>query len=347
MSNSQRWYATRESVKGALGIGGADLDALIDGYIEAASENVEKLCADRRFIPYTATKQYPWPQAGGRSYCLALGEDLIAATALTKNDDDVTAIAAADYLVEPVNEGPPYNRIEIDLSSSEFFSWANTPQRAVRVTGRWGYGEDTKPAGALAEADDGTETALDVTDASLVGVGDTILIGTEQMFVSGRSALTTTATLSGNPTAADNDVTIGVSTGSLVKTGEVILVDSERMLVTDVIGNNLTVKRAYDGSILAAHSAAAVVYAYRTLTVARSVNGTTAAAHNTATAITKFAPPAPVVELCRAYAIYAHQQDRSGWTGQIGGGEGAVIVARSAVRDLEKDVKAKYRRWWA
>jgi len=37
MSNATRWYASREAVKAAVGISGPDLNALLDGYIEAAS----------------------------------------------------------------------------------------------------------------------------------------------------------------------------------------------------------------------------------------------------------------------------------------------------------------------
>ena len=39
-STAQRWYTTRESVKSAVGLVGAEYDALIDSYIEAASEDI-------------------------------------------------------------------------------------------------------------------------------------------------------------------------------------------------------------------------------------------------------------------------------------------------------------------
>ena len=344
MSNATRWYATREAVKAAVGIVGAASDALIDAKIEAASEDIEREF-NRRFIPLTATKQYPWPQAGRDSYILYLDEDLIAVTALTKDDDTATAIAAADYFLEPVNSGPPYNRIEIDRSTSEYFSAKLTHQRAVRVTGRWGYAEDTKAAGALAEADDGSETALDVTDSSLIGIGDTILIGTEQMFVSGKALLTTTTTLNDTLTANKNDVTVTVADGPKVKQGEVITIDSERMRVESISGNDLTVERAVDGSVLAAHSTGVTVYAPRTLTVVRAVNGTTAATHATAAAITRYAPPADIVELVIAKAIAHMKQDASGWTGQISGGEGAVQVRMIDLWSLTKRCEEKYRRF--
>lgn len=346
MANTSRWYATREQFKAVVGIGGASLDVIIDQYIEAASEDIEQTLG-LNFIPITATRYYPWPQRSGGSYILRIpAMDLIAVTTLQAKalDATPTTIVAADYFLEPVNEGPPYNRIEIDLSSTAAFEAGDTSQRSILVTGRWGYREDTKAAGALAEADDGTETELNVTDASLIGVGDTILIGTEALFVSGRAALTIGTTMNDTLTADLDDVTVTLTDGTAAKQGEVLLLDSEKVLVESITGNNLTVKRAYDGSTLAAHSTGITVYAYRTLTVVRAVNGTTAASHATAATITKYAPPADVVEACHAKAIAHLKQGESGWTGQISGGEGAVNLRMTNLFDLERRLSEKYSR---
>ena len=338
------WYCTREAMKRAVGIHGSEFDAVVDGYIESASREIDRL-THRRFIPLTATKSYPWPQRDNpRGAVLYLGEDLLAVTALTKDGDDATAIASTDYFLEPSTLGPPYHKIEIDLASSAFFSNKDTHQRAIRITGRWGYSEDTVAAGALAEADDGSETALDVTDASLIGVGDTILIGTEQMFVSAKGALDTTANTAGALVASMAETTVPVNTGSLVKAGEVILIDSEKMLVESISGNNLSVVRAYDGSTLATHANPSDVYAYRTLTVVRAVNGTSAAAHDTATAITRYVAPADIVLLCKAMAIAERQGDRSGWTGQIGGEQGVQETRMVGLREIRDRVVRTYKR---
>lgn len=344
MPNATRWYCSRESLKRAVGISGADKDALIGSYLEAASEDIEQLLS-RRFIPETATKLFRWPQRNGGSAVLYFAdEDLIAVTTLQVKAQNAspTTIVAADYFLEPNNAGPPYSRIEIDLSSTAAFEAGDTPQRSISVLGRWGFREDTRAAGALAEADDGSETELDVTDASLIDVGDTILIGTEAMFVSSRATLTTGTTLNAALTADVNNVTVAVVAGTSVKQGEVILVDSEKMLVESITANNLTVKRAYDGSVLATHANATTVFAYRTLTVVRAVNGTTAATHLTAAAITKYAPPADVVLYCLAKAILALKQGESGWTGQIGGSEGAVTVQPWSVAAMRHELIEKY-----
>ncbi|MCJ7510770.1 MAG: hypothetical protein MUP14_07790 [Dehalococcoidia bacterium] len=332
MSNATRWYCTVDAVKTAVGLAGADLDVLMASYIEAASEDIEAILG-RRFIPETAIKYFRWPPKVGGGYVLQLDDlDLIAVTLLQAAAQDAVpvTIVAADFFTEPVNTGPPYTRIEIDQSSAAAFQSGDTAQRSIAVTGRWGYGEDAKAAGALAEDDDGSETGLDVTDSSLIGVGDTILIGGatgEAMFVSAKGSLDTTATTVAL-TANKAETTVGVNTGTLVKAGEVITVDSERMLVESISGNNLTVQRAYDGSILALHVITSKVYAPRTLTVVRAVNGTTAAAHATATAIKKYAPPADIMEYCRAHAIAHHQQGRSGWTGVVPNTEGGAIETK-------------------
>ena len=347
-SNATRWYASRESVKRAVGIVGSTMDTLVDSYIESASSDIELMLKGRRFIPVTATKLFRWPRAArAGSTILYLDDlDLLAVTTLQAKAQDTTptTIASADYFLEPQHLGPPYTRIEIDLSSTSAFEAGDTPQRSISVAGRWAYGEDTKAAGALAEADDGSETALDVTDASLIDVGDTILIGTEAMFVSARGTLDTTANLNDTLTADESDVTVTITDGTLVKAGEVILVDSERMLVDSISTNNLTVRRAYDGSVLAAHSGAADILVYRTLTVVRAVNGTTAATHDISTAITKYAPPADIVDLCRAMAIGHLKQGESGWTGQISGGEGAVRTQMVDLFYLRQRVIEKYGR---
>jgi hypothetical protein len=330
-------------VKAAAGISGAKLDAVIGANIEAASESVERELAGRRFIPQTETRYYPWPQPRGQATVLFLDQDLLAVTLLqarAQNASPVT-IPATDYFLEPINE-PPYRRIEIDLSSTGAFEAGDTTQRSIAVTGRWAYRETTKAAGLTQASGDGSQTTLTVTDASLVDVGDTLLIGSEQMFVSGRSTFDTTANLTQDLTESMSDVSVVVNNGTLVKAGEVILIESERMLVESISGNTLTVQRAYDGSVLAAHTQPLDVYAFRTLTVVRGVNGTTAAAFGAAATIVKYAPPATVVKFCRAEAILGLKQDESGWTGQMGGGEGTINVRAINIGELRERLLQDY-----
>lgn len=346
MSNATRWYTTREQIKAAIPIQGSDVNALIDSYNEAAAEDVEKALG-LRFIPETAIKFFRWPQERGRYQTLDLVDQPVIAVTLIQakaQDTTPTTIPAADYFLEPVNAGPPFTRIEIDRSSTSIFeSGDDTPQRAIAVTGRWAYREDTEAAGTIAEELDATETGVDVSDSSLIGVGDTILIDSEAMFVSEKALLDTTANLNAALIADKSERTVAVTDGTLIKQGEIITVDSERMLVESISANNLTVTRGYDGSSLAAHDNATDIYAPRTLTATRGENGTTAATHTTGTAIARYAPPGDVFEYCRAYAIAHYKQGTSGWTGQIGGSEVGVETRMFGLWSMRQALIEKYR----
>jgi hypothetical protein len=352
--NATRWYTTREAVKAAVGISGPDLNALIDGYIEAGSEDVEEIL-NRRFIPETAIKYFRWPQRIGNALVLTFpDEDLIAVTLLqaAAQDDTPTTIVAADYFVEPVNQGPPFTSIEIDLSSSAAFASGETPQRSIAVTGRWGLREDTIAAGAVVGAVNDSQVTLAVTDSALIGVGNTVLIApgaaaaagsvAEAMFVSAKALLDTGTNTNGalNPNKAETTVT--VVDGTAVKQGEVITINSERMLVEDIAGDNLIVARAYDASVLAAHDDVQDIYAPRTLTLTRGENGTTATVHDTATVINKYTPPGDIAEYVTAYAIAHREQGRSGWTGVVGGDMGSVETKMFGLWALREALKVKY-----
>ena len=334
-------YATREQVKAAADWSLTTQDAAIDRQIEAASREVERLL-HRHFYPLTATYRYPWPNpAQNSAVTLYVEADLLAVTTLVA---DTTTIVAADYFLEPNRLGPPYRRIDIDQASTASFESADHAARSIAITGRWGYSEDTEAAGELAEADDGTETALDVTDSSLIGVGDLILIGTEQLSVTGKALLTTGTTLNDTLAALNSDVLVTVASGAAIKQGEVITLDAERMLVESISGNDLTVKRAFDGSVLAAHSTGITVYAPRTLTVERARAGTTAATHASAAAIVRNVPPQLITDFCIALVLSGRGQEKSSYSLTVGQGDGEQEARGLSVRHLAKRVEDIYLR---
>ena len=340
------FYTTREVVKRALGITGADRDTLVDEVIAAASGDVDNICL-RRFIPITATRSYPWSQPGAsQKFVLYLDEDLLSVSALTKAGTDTTAISSSDFFLEPANLGPPYHRIEIHLAGSAFFASKDTPQRAIRVTGSWGFGNATIAASSIDDSSgiSDSDTTMEVADASKIDVGDTLLIESEQLFVSERATKDTATNVTSDLTADASGTTVAVGDGSKVLKGEVILVGSEKMLVTDVTSNNLTVIRAYDGSVLAAHSQPVDVFAYRSLTVTRAVNGTTAASHADSKAITKYQPPAPIRQLARAEAVAHYTTEKGGWSGVVGAGDSAIETQMRGLKALRQEVKRQYRR---
>lgn len=339
------WYTTREQVKLALGeqAPSGERDKVIDQKIESASREIDNL-THRRFIPKTETRYFEYPYRDMlRGWVLPLDEDLLSVSSLTKDGDTVTAIASTDYFLEPAY-GPPYSSIAIDLASAAFFGTQSTHQRAVRVTGSWGRSNDTVAAGATAENMDTSETDLDVTDSSLVGIGDTLLIGTEQMFVTAKALLTTTTTLNDTLTANKNNTDVTVADATKIKQREVITMGAERMYVEDISGNDLTVIRAYDGSVLRAHSTGITIYAPRTLTVVRAGNGTTAATSTSGAAITKYQAPADIVNLCEALAIFEYVQSRGGRTGTIGSSNSQVAISSRSLESLKQSVRNHYLR---
>lgn len=331
---AEAWYCTREDVKRALDIKtSAYANDRVDRAVQAASEDVEAQLR-RRFYPKDSTQTFDWLD---HQYSLVWRlwldqrELCMNATAVVTNGIDITT----KVMFRP-DFGPPYDRIEIDTSTSAAFTAGNTYQRAVSVTGTFGYLYKTASAGTLAASVNGTtDTTVTLSDSSQVGVGSLLIVESERMLITGLNLASTTATLTGNPTSSASNTTIGVSDGTLIHQGEVITVDSERMLVVDIAGNNLIVERAYDGSVLAAHTASTVVYAPRLATVTRAALGTTKAAHSSAVAVSVFVYPTLVRQLTIAEAVTNLIQERSGYARSIGT-ETVLETIGKGLTDLRK-----------
>lgn len=340
------FYCTREQLKRAAEISGSNRDDEVDDLIEAASREIERL-THTFFIPKTQTRTYRWPpRRPGESHILWLDQWLLSVTTLQAKaqDSSPTTISSSDYFTEPNNPSidgvQRFDRIEIDQSSTSAFEAGDTAQRSISVAGSWGYGNETKSTGTVTSglSSDTAATTMVCSDSSLIDVGDTLLIESEQIFVSGRSnaALGSTLVNDNAITAdmADNSITADGSHGLVA--GEVILLDSEKLLITAVSTNLLSVTRAYDGTILAAHVDDTAIHTYRTLTIERGVNGTTAATHANATAISKYVPPKEIERLVRAIAISTGKQESSGWGQSIGGDAGSQAVSGNALERMKK-----------
>ncbi|RKN61863.1 hypothetical protein D7231_31825 [Streptomyces klenkii] len=314
------WYCTREEVKAELDYKEtARADRRIDRAVESASRTVEGLL-HRRFYPELGTRYFDWPNAQrARPWRLWLDDnELISVTSLMSGG---VTIAAGDYFLEPNTSGPPFRRLELDLDSNAAFGGGDTHQRDIAITGLWGYRDDETPLGATVGALDAAETGIDVDAATSaeVGVGSLLRIDDERVLVTGRAQLDTGQTVGADLAAQANAVTVQVGSGAAFASGETILVDSERMLIVDIAGNSLTVKRGWDGSVLATHTTGAAVYAPRTLTVRRGVLGTTAATHASSATVHRWDPPPPVRELSLAEAVNQILQGQAGW-GKAGRG---------------------------
>lgn len=336
------WYATREQLKAAPDIReSARRDAQLDRALESASRAAENLL-HRRFYPQIRTQTFDWPNRSyARPWRLWLDQhELISVDTLTAGGIE---IAAADFLLRP-DDGPPFSRVEIDLGSTASFHTGATHQRAISITGLFGYRDDEEPAGALEAALNGSSTTVDVTSSLDAGVGAVLRAEDERMIVTAARMLDTTQNLGAGLTAQANDVTVPVDDGTGFDIGEVIQIDSEKMLVIEIAGNDLTVVRAWDGTVLASHSSGADVHAPRRLTVTRGALGTAAAAHNDATALTRWVPPGLVTDLVIAEAIVRVQQETAAYARTVGSGDNQREASGRGLAQIRADARATYGR---
>jgi hypothetical protein len=331
------WFATREDVMRALDVKlTARNTRQIDRALESASRDVESLC-HRTFAPTTATKSFDYPGSQyARPWRLWLdANDLISVTTLTSGG---TTIAASDYFLEPNQYGPPYSRIEIDLDSSASFSSGDTHQRAIVVTGLWGYKNDETTVGALTAAvatTTATTVSVNAAASAELGVGSVLRIDSERLLVTGRTMADTTQNVGGSGlTAQANSVTLAVSDGTAFAVDEILLIESERVLVVDIAGNNLTVIRAWDGTVLAAHAAGVDIYAPRSLTVTRGALGTTAATHSSGASVVRWDPPGLVRDLVIAEAENRITNEQAGYARTRRTGENRSNDQALTARDL-------------
>lgn len=344
MSN---WYTTRENVKGAMdAAAGRDIDRQIDRLIPQVSRSVDSILRTW-LIPRTETRILPYSRRWVKGRRLFFDADLISLTSLKDRGGERTLTEGTHFILQPENLGPPYSWAEILTSQAlGFEAGATTPQQSFEITGQWATWSDTRDAGELGAAiADTTATSAQVKDGSLVGVGSTLLIETEQLFVSGRDSIDLGVNLAADLAADDSEetVTLGDPADDLQE-GEVIRIGSERMLVTDVdSATSVQVERAHDGTTLAAHSSGADIYVFRRYAVERGVNGTTAAAHLDDTAISAYVAPPEIEQLVDAEVIAAFMQGRSGW-GRTAGGERQIELSGRALKDLRGRTMGAYRR---
>ena len=322
-------YATREDVMSALAFNEtAQLAASVDRACQSASRSVDALC-HRVFFPTIDSRTFR--RVNGRRLWLDQN-DIISVTSITVDGD---VVPAADYDLYP-DTGPPFT--SIDFPDGPIVSG----ESELVLVGLFGFRDDTAPAGALESAISSTSaTTLDVTDGSLIGVGDVLVIDTERLQVTGRTWLTSAQT--GSLAASAAAVTLSVATGSAFRVGEPLLIGAERLTVVDIAGNDLTVKRAQDGSVLAAHTTA-TIYTSRTLTVVRGVLGTTAATHLDAAVITKQEYPSLVRSYAIALACNQVMQEGGAYSRDLGTGDAKAPAVGGGLDAIRRDLRAAHGR---
>jgi hypothetical protein len=329
-------YVTREEVASALDVKpSAFMSRQIDRACLTGSRLVDGFC-HRTFAPVLATKTFDYPGPRATSQRIWFDQyGLISATAISSGGTD---IASTDYLLRPDN-GPdePFEYLELDRLSGATFSAAAGSQRAVSITGLWGYSNVEQAITTLSAAATSSALTISVT-APAGGVGSLLRIGSERMLVTAKAWVDSGIT-SSTLTASASSSTITTASAAYLTPFEKLLIDGERVEVLDVAGSTVTVRRAVDGTTLAAHSNGAAIYWEHQLTVTRAINGTTAATQADESTVYLWTPPSAIAALARAYAIDNFLQENAGYARTAGQGENERPVSGRGIAQLEARVR--------
>lgn len=346
-------YCTLEDVKTALDVPEtARSNTQIQREIWASSRGIEGDFL-RYFYPSVSTQTFDWPDHQfATPWRLWLDQrELTSITQVLAAGTDITSSVLPRPDDAPLR-GEPFTKLEINLASSAAFTSGSTFQRSITVTGVYGYCADETAGGLMVTAfTDLTGTSGTCSDASLIGVGAILRVDQERVIVTGKGLANTGQTLGGTLTAQNNATTVPVQDGTKYTPGETILIDAETMLITDVAGNQLIVTRAWNGSVLAAHTSGAAVYARRLLTVQRGVLGTTPATHTANTPINVHQVPSLIRDLCVAETVATLTQVRRGYGTVIkrstGGSASPAdpVDVSTALIDLRNRARARYARY--
>lgn len=185
-------YTTIEELKSILELPGVDArrDAWFRNVIEGVTRRIDRTCG-RNFRVITSGTKYFTPEF----YDLLFIPDLLAITTL-KTDEDADGTyeytwTTSDYHLEPSNatlDERPYTRIK--TKSRGDYSFPKI-ERSVEIVGKWGFWEefDTIDAALTATVSSSvTEWAVDDLDA--FEVGWTLLVESEQVYIRGKNANT-------------------------------------------------------------------------------------------------------------------------------------------------------------
>jgi hypothetical protein len=316
---NQACYCTREQVRRALDIKQASYDnGRIDRAICAGTDAVESL-TQRKFYPLDATRMWDWPNFQyAYPWRLWLDQYELAAipTAITTGSllPVPVVIPVSSVICHPINEGPPFTRIELRRDKNSAFGYNSTPQLDISITGTFGYWMKTRAAGSLAASALAADQTITVSDGVSPGVGDVVIIDSERMIVDDAQYVSTGVSFVGLSTAKASDNIVTVADGTKFTVGEVLQVDSEWLLIASITGNNLTVIRAWDASILSAHTGG-TIYARRLLNVLRGSLGTTAASHSNNAPIVVSDVPGLVREMAIAESVVYLTQEPNAYGG--------------------------------
>ncbi len=180
-------------------------DARLLAVLESVSRQAELAC-HRRFHPYSATLYFEATHADR----LHLPVDLLSVTSLkTDNDNDGvyenTWTTPTDYLLWPSNaayDQTPFWRIDVARSSGRY-SFPCGVQRGIENAGLWGFSLDLVAQSTLGAAITTTSTtSVTMSAGHALEAGHTILVDSEQIYITSVSTNTLTVERGVNGTTA-------------------------------------------------------------------------------------------------------------------------------------------------
>lgn len=135
-------YIAKVDVKTYLGIGGSGDDDLIDALIAQAQKYIEEQTGRVFEASADTTRAFDYDrhvledEDGRRRTLYLAGYDLATITSVVNGDG--TTVAASQYVTEPRRE-TPYWALTLKQSASVAWTYNDTPEGAILVTGKWAY----------------------------------------------------------------------------------------------------------------------------------------------------------------------------------------------------------------
>ena len=197
-------YADLSTLKTMMEIAGTGNDTELLQSLESASRSIDSFC-NRYFYTKSETRQFR-----GSGTRLLLDGDLLSITTLTTLKSDRTTDktwASTDYELFPLGDTVyPKTWIEI-ADDTTAGSFASGVRRGVQIAGMFGYGNGNSSTPYLSATTtndgsfDSSETTFTATAGANLNVGETILIDSEQIYITGISTNTITVQRAMNGTS--------------------------------------------------------------------------------------------------------------------------------------------------
>lgn len=134
-------YATVAHVKSYLGLSGTGDDALISTLLSAATAAIEAHTQREFQAQVNETRDFSlYDVQNGTLY---LDDDLCEINNITVEADNGSGgvtLATTDYITKPRNK-TPYYAIKMISSSSNVWSYSQSPDTAIKVSGKWGWSQ--------------------------------------------------------------------------------------------------------------------------------------------------------------------------------------------------------------